>query len=166
MRSSSIVKRYPGASPPPERCQIIAPTEVAAYTPNWLVTICKQLSRYSIISALALSTDILIYMGLVYSGIRATLAGILGYTIGMVLNFVLSRHYVFDASLAGKSEGRLFSEFVISGVVGLALTASLIWIMTEMLHQGAAVAKLTAVGVSFLAVFILRRSVVFAPLGT
>ena len=145
-----------------KNCQIVTPTVVADYAPHWLVAIFKQLSRYSIVSALALSIDILIYTGLVHSDIRPVLAGIVGYTIGMVLHFVLSCRYVFDAALAGKSESRLFSEFVISGFAGLALTASLIWIMTEVRHQGAAVAKVTAVGVSFLAVFTLRRWVVFA----
>jgi putative flippase GtrA len=114
------------------------------------------------VSALALFTDVLIYTDLVHSGIRAPLAGIVGYTIGMVVHFVLSCRYVFDTTLVRKSEGRLFSEFVISGVMGLALTAIVIWIITEILHQGAAVAKVTAVGVSFLAVFAFRRSVVFA----
>src|SRR5262245_46546953 len=112
-------------------------------------------------SALAVATDTLIYMGLVLSHIRAVLAGILAYAIGMVLHFVLSCRYVFNAAVARKSEERLFTEFVINGFVGMGLTASVIWIMTEVLHEGAAVAKVMAVGLSFFAVFILRRSVVF-----
>jgi putative flippase GtrA len=153
MRSYSNAKSHPRAGPPPKSCQ----------KRDWFLGAYKQLSRYSIVSALALSVDILIYTDLVHSGTRATLAAIVGYTIGMVLHYALSCRYVFDTTLVGKSEGRLFSEFVISGLTGLALTAIVIWFLTEILHQSAGAAKFTAVGVSFFAVFILRRSVIFAP---
>ena len=133
-----------------------------ASVPNKIIAACKQLLRYSIVSALALSTDILTYTSLISSGIRAVLAGVVGYTIGMLVHFVLSCRYVFDATSVGKTQVRLFYEFAVSGATGLGLTASLIWIMTEVIHQGAVIAKGTAVGASFLAVFILRRSVVFA----
>ena len=89
--------------------------------------------------------------------------GIVGYTIGMVLHYALSCRYEFDTTLVGKSDGRLFSEFVITGLMGSALTAIVIWFLTEILHQSAWAAKVTAVAVSFVAAFILHRSVIFAP---
>ena len=121
-----------------------------------------QLSRYFIVSALALSVDLFSYTGLIYFEIRTVLAGIIGYTIGIVVHFVLSFRYVFDAAATRKSDRRLFGEFLLSSVLGLVLTATVIWIMSEVLHQGAAVAKITSIGFSFLAVFVLRRSL-FAP---
>ena len=95
----------------------------------------------------------------------AVLAGVVGYVIGMVLHFLLSCRYVFDAAATGKSRQRMFSEFVMTGLIGIGLTASLIWIMTEVVNQGPAIAKLAAIAASFLAVFTLRRSVVFARRG-
>jgi putative flippase GtrA len=129
------------------------------------MSIFPQLCRYTIVSALALFTDIALYLQMIHFGIRPVLAGAVGYAIGVMLHFVLSCWKVFDATRTGKSSMRLFSEFLLSGIVGLALTTSLIWIITEIMKQDAVTAKMVAVGVSFFAVFMLRRSVVFAVAG-
>ena len=129
---------------------------------GWLVPIFQQLCRYTIVSALALFTDIVLYLHLIHFGIRPVLAGVVGYTIGIMLHFVLSCWKVFDATLTGKSSVRLFSEFLLSGIVGLALTTTVIWIITEIMKQDPVTAKMIAVGANFFAVFMLRRSVVFA----
>lgn len=121
-----------------------------------------QLSRYTVVSAMALGLDFAVYMMLVEFGWRASLAGALGYVHGLLLHFALSTRIVFDSAASQKSQMRLFVEFAASGLVGLALTAFVIAVATEILHLGALPAKGAAVVLSFLAVFLLRRSVVFA----
>ena len=137
---------------------------VAANAPRLfrpMIALAPQLSRYSAVSALALGLDFVVYLALVGSGFAAPLAGAIGYAIGLTLHYALSARFVFDARATRKSDGRLFGEFAMSGLVGLFITASIIAIATEMLHLGALAAKMLAAGASFLAVFLLRRSVVF-----
>jgi putative flippase GtrA len=47
-------------------------------------------------------------------------------------------------------------------MIGLLLTAGIIWLATEFLAVHASVAKLAAVAISFVAVFLIRRQIVFA----
>ena len=121
-----------------------------------------QLSRYTVVSALALGLDLLIYMALVGWGVMAALAGVVGYSSGMILHYALSCRFVFKREMTAKTETRLFTEFAASGVAGLILTAVIIALAHNWLGLTPFIAKLVAVVVSFSAVFILRRSVVFS----
>ncbi len=121
-----------------------------------------QLSRYTVVSALALGLDIVIYMTLVGWGLMAALAGIVGYSAGMILHYALSCRFVFRREMTAKTETRLFTEFAASGVAGLMLTAVMIALAHNVMGLTPFIAKLIAVVVSFSAVFVLRRSVVFS----
>lgn len=123
-----------------------------------------QLMRYGIVSAMALGADMSIFLGLTWSsGVRPALAGVIGYSIGLILHFVLSTGFVFDAAAAGKSFQRLFAEFAATGLAGVAITWSVIRTGTDVLALSPVAAKLLAIGLSFVAVFVLRRSFVFRP---
>jgi putative flippase GtrA len=120
-----------------------------------------QLSRYVVVSALALTLDITVFLVLNRALGLPTLAGVVGYSCGIVLHYFLSRNFVFNAARSRKSGHRLFSEFAASGLVGLAVTAGVISVATGVLGLSAIVAKVLAVGASFIGVFLIRRTIVF-----
>lgn len=124
-----------------------------------------QAGRYGFVSVLALACDFVVFLALAKSGAWPAIAGAAGYSFGLVLHFVLSTWIVFDAQASQKSIHRLFGEFAASGCAGLILTMGIISLMTGQLHAAPVVAKLTAVIVSFVVVFLLRRGVVFASRG-
>ena len=121
-----------------------------------------ELSYYTIVSALALGLDLVVFAGLTQSGMRAAIAGIVGYTAGLILHYMLSVRYVFETQGSTKSVLRRFGEFVLSGLIGLALTWAIITLASEWLHLPALIGKVAAVGTSFIVVFLLRRGIVFA----
>jgi putative flippase GtrA len=127
-----------------------------------LARLMPQLSYYTVVSALALGLDLAIFKTLVLSGARASVAGIAGYAIGLVLHYALSARYVFETEGSSKSGLRRFVEFCLSGLIGLFITWGVILIATEWLGLPALVGKIGAVGTSFVVVFLLRRGVVFA----
>lgn len=128
--------------------------------------IAPQLSRYAVASALALGLDFAVYLTLTGSAVSAPLAGVVGYGLGMTLHFLLSTRFVFDARATGKEEARLFAEFALSGVAGAGITALVIALAIDVAGLAALPAKALAAGASFLVVFALRRSLVFAKRGT
>lgn len=121
-----------------------------------------ELSYYTLVSAAALGVDLLVFTALGRGGMRAAAAGIVGYSVGLVLHYILSVRYVFDTRDAAKAGWRRFIEFVISGLIGLAITWLIILVATEALHLPALVGKIGAVGTSFIVVFLLRKGIVFA----
>jgi putative flippase GtrA len=126
------------------------------------LAVLPQLSRYAIVSAMALALDFAVFLSLNAAFGHPTLAGVIGYGCGIVLHYFLSRHFVFNAMRSKKSAHRLFTEFVASGLIGLAVTAGVIALATTLLGWPAIVAKIAAVGASFVGVFLVRRTVVFA----
>ena len=127
-----------------------------------LASIAPQLSRYTLVSALALALDFALYLALTSLAVWPPLAGVLGYAAGTVLHYLLSVRFVFDARATDKAHARLFSEFAVTGVSGMAATAIVIAAATDLAGASALPAKILAAGVSFLLVFALRRAVVFS----
>jgi putative flippase GtrA len=122
----------------------------------------EQISRYAFVSGLALGLDFGVFLAL--NGLIAlpTLSGVVGYCCGIVLHYHLSKRFVFDTTRSQKSTQRLFSEFVASGVIGLAVTAGVIAVATGAFGLEPIVAKALAAMASFIGVFTIRRMVVFA----
>jgi putative flippase GtrA len=125
-----------------------------------------QLSRYTVVSALALIVDFTVYLLLGAGGMTGALAGAIGYACGLALHYMLSVRYVFDAAAAHKGRSRLITEFALSGLAGMAITALVIAVTVDFGGMPLLPAKILAVGISFLIVFALRRSVVFAGRAT
>jgi putative flippase GtrA len=128
-------------------------------------SILPQLSRYTIMSVLALGLDLGLFLALINGNINPSTAGMISYTAGLTLHYLLSVNYVFDASIAEKSHIRLLGEFVLTGFVGLLITALVISVATDYVGLPALGGKIAAVLTSFIAVFILRRTMVFAARG-
>lgn len=128
-----------------------------------LLALAPQFSRYVVVSVLALGLDFVAFLALTYGAeVKASLAGVVGYAFGLALHFVLSTRFVFERRGLEKSQRRLLGEFALSGLVGVALTWSIIAVAVDFAGLYPIVGKILAVGISFVAVYLLRRSVVFA----
>jgi putative flippase GtrA len=142
------------------------PVNLADIAPGWLrplVAVLPRLSRYTLVSVAALSLDLTVFSAWTAASGQATIAAVVGYSCGMLLHYVLSAQFVFDASATRKSARRTLVEFAASGLVGLAMTAGVIAVATSGLGLPALIAKIIAVGSSFLTVFWLRSAIVFKP---
>jgi putative flippase GtrA len=126
-----------------------------------LAAVFPQLSRYSLVSAFSLALDFAIYLALTEGQVHAALAGVVGYAAGLALHFLLSVRFVFDAGATDKQQPRLLAEFAASGIAGMGVTALVISATTGF-GAPALAAKVVAAAASFLIVYTLRRTVVFA----
>jgi putative flippase GtrA len=140
----------------------LAPLAAAHPLLRPIARLMPELSYYTLVSAVALAIDLVIFHVLTLGGMRAAVAGVFGYGVGLILHYGLSVRYVFKASCETKTRLRRFAEFVVSGLIGIAITWLIIALATELLHLPPLIGKIAAVGVSFVTVFILRKSIVFA----
>jgi len=129
----------------------------AARDGRWLA----QALRYVGVSAVALGIDLAVFLALGAAGMGAVPAAVIGYAAGLVAHFALSCRFVFDAEATGKGMSRLFAEYVASGIAGLAVTAATVAAAVDGLGLAPMPGKAIAVGLSFVAVFLIRRSIVF-----
>ena len=120
-----------------------------------------KLFSYAGISALALACDVAVYSTGVKLGVNHTVSAAIGYVLGLVLHFALSRRLVFKSQTTGKGAAVEAIGFALSGLAGLIMTSGVVYFATEVLDLGPVISKIAAVGSSFLAVYLLRSQFVF-----
>lgn len=115
------------------------------------------------VSAVALAVDVALLHALVaVFGWHYLLAGSVGFTAGVAVNYLLSIRYVFRYRRV-ESAAREFVIFAIVGVAGLALNAAVLALFVDGFGQHYLFAKAVAAGASFLFNFGVRRQLLFRP---
>jgi putative flippase GtrA len=118
--------------------------------------------RYLLASIGALAVDMGTFLALLTLGVVPVMASTLGYALGIVAHWLLSSRTVFTDSVSDErgARNRQKALFVGSALVGLALTALIVGTGSA-LGLDSRVAKIVAVGASFVATWLLRKQVVF-----
>jgi len=120
------------------------------------------LVRYVLASVGALAVDMGSFLALLALGMPAMAASALGYALGIVAHWLLSSRAVFADNVAASGPARLRQQalFVGSALVGLAITTLVVGGMVQ-LGLDPRLAKILAIGASFVATWVLRKQVVF-----
>jgi Predicted membrane protein len=120
------------------------------------------LVRYVLASVGALAVDMGSFLALLALGMPAMAASALGYALGIVAHWLLSSRAVFADNVAASGPARLRQQalFVGSALVGLAITTLVVGGMVQ-LGLDPRLAKMLAIGASFVATWVLRKQVVF-----
>ena len=119
--------------------------------------------RYVMASVIALGVDMGLFLLLIGAGTPPTAASVMGYSTGILVHWVLSSRAVFTEARATGSGGQHRQRvlFLLSALLGLGLTALIVGGFQQ-LGIDPRLAKLVAIAVSFQAVWLLRRHLVFA----
>lgn len=120
-------------------------------------------SRYLAASVVALGFDMASFLVLLALGVPAAGGSALSYVLGIIVHWFISSRAVFVSGVAERGHARTRQKalFVASALVGLALTAGIVGLGSA-LGIDPRIAKLAAVGVSFLVTWVLRARIVFA----
>ena len=121
-----------------------------------------RLLRYISVSAIALCVDLATTALLIFAQNNIPLSAATGYICGIIVHWLLSSRKVFADGVAssGFDRTRQKAMFVVSALIGLALTVAIMW-SAQRLGFDTRMAKLLAVGVSFIATYLLRNHLVF-----
>ncbi len=119
------------------------------------------ITRYLVASVIALAFDVALFASMVTLGVDPTMASALGYCAGIIVHWMVSANIVFTGKT--RDGAALHVQRVLfagSALVGLAITV----VTVELLGRAglhAIAAKGVAVGVSFGAVYAMRKWGVF-----
>lgn len=118
--------------------------------------------RYLVASALALTVDLGSFLALLQLGAAAASASAAGYALGIVAHWLISSRKVFTDGVAARGPQRTRQKalFVISALIGLALTTAIVGGAT-LAGLDPRLAKLIAIVASFTATWLLRSRIVF-----
>lgn len=125
----------------------------------------RQLAFYTVASFVALLVDYGMYWLLVALwGVALGPAAVVGYIIGMAVSYLLLTQLVF---LRRRHAARPAYEvwlFCLSGLLGVTLTYVTVALLSNLAGADLHTAKLAAVAVSFVSVYLFRKRIVFEPL--
>ena len=118
--------------------------------------------RYVAASAFALGIDMGTFLALLALGVAAAPAAAAGYGLGILAHWLFSSRAVFTQGVAlrGPERSRQKALFVGSALAGLAVTTAIVGGGTA-LGLDPRLAKLIAIGTSFVLTWLLRERVVF-----
>lgn len=121
-----------------------------------------RLVRYLLASVGALAVDMACFLALLAVGMWPASASAIGYCAGIVAHWLLSSRAVFADTVAerGRARTRQKALFVVSALLGLALTSGIVW-AGDSAGLDPRLAKLVAIGCSFTLTWVLRKKVVF-----
>jgi len=119
-------------------------------------------ARYLSSSVVALCADAGSFLVLLQLGMAPALAAALGFSVGIVVNWLVSSRVMFAASVAERGPERRRQKllFLVSACVGLVLTTAIVG-GAAALALDPRLAKLVAVGVSFVTTSAMRHLLIF-----
>lgn len=115
--------------------------------------------KYVVVGGIAFIVDWGLLKAGVSSGMDYRLATALGFTGGLVTNYLLCIHWVWRGTQARSL--RDLAVFTLVGIGGLVLTELLMWLAVDFAHLRPTLAKLPIAGVVLVWNFGLRRLFVF-----
>lgn len=119
-------------------------------------------ARYLVASVISLGVDLAGFLLMLQLNVPAVQASMLGYISGLAVHWLLSSRLVFankiPSTVAARARQKLF--FVLSALIGLAITAALIKCGLQLgINPG--LSKLAAIAVSFNVTYMLRHELIF-----
>lgn len=118
-------------------------------------------TRYLAASVIALAADTAVFLTVQMMGLYAGIAGAIGYSVGIIIHWLISANIVFVGRTKTGSPAYIQQTlFAGSAILGLVITLTTISVLSNM-GFAPIFAKLVAVGLSFFAVFAVREFGVF-----
>ena len=120
-----------------------------------------RLVRYTGVNLASTVVDYTIFLTLTHIFGMPILQGAIAYLVAILVNFTLTKNFVFLGDLSHKSEHRLLMEFVGTGMLGLVLTAAVIWFAIHVMALTPFVAKTISILICFVVLYFVRSRLVF-----
>ncbi|MBS0232442.1 MAG: GtrA family protein [Proteobacteria bacterium] len=121
----------------------------------------REVLLYTGVNLSATIVDYIIFLSLTHIFGLPILQSVIAYAIATIVNYTLTRKFVFHRDLFPKSEHRRFLEFVATNVVGLLITAVVIWITVHNMNLPPFEGKTISVLICFVSLYYVRTRIVF-----
>jgi putative flippase GtrA len=123
-----------------------------------------QAARFAVIGVVNTSIDFGVFLfALAYITSSLVAANVLSWTVAVTGSYVMNSFITFAAESGRTLRLRSYAGFVGSGIAGLIANTATLLIAAKLLLLPVVLAKVLAIGVSFLVNFSLARFIVFRP---
>ncbi len=103
----------------------------------------RQILKFGLVGGISFVIDFVIYtivLKLIDWEYGYMIAGILGFSISLIFNYVASMKFVFE-SKEGVDKRKEFVIFMVLSLIGMALNSLILWLWVDVLYQGGGIMK-------------------------
>jgi putative flippase GtrA len=145
---------------------------LSTYLPSAIrarITLLRKAISFGLIGVVNTAVDFAIFMlGVKLLGLALVPANVLSWFIAITGSYVMNSFITFAAESGRQLTWRGYGTFLASGVVGVIANTTTLVVAAELLHSvlpgsSVVIAKLLAIGVSFVVNFSMSHFVVFRP---
>ena len=119
----------------------------------------RQFGRFLIVGGISFCFDFGIFTALYRLGVPHLLASVVSFTLSVVVNYVLTRKYVFDSS-KDVDVRKEFVYYLLLNFVALGLNTLILYISTDLLGTSAYFGKIAATAIVLVFNFITRKMLI------
>lgn len=119
-----------------------------------------QFFRYIFVGGLAFLADAAT-LWLCEKVMHYMIAAVIAFITGLAVNYLLSIFFVFSESSAVKNKVGEFTVYAVIGVIGLALTEIIMYVLTDLCHLHFLLSKIVAAAVVLVWNFAARKKILY-----
>jgi len=122
----------------------------------------KIVHKFLLLGILSTLIDYVLYSGAILLGINYVIAIILGYSAGLLANFIIGRNYIFTSGHKLKSSKHEFFTVVIIAVFGALFTIAIVKILSySFFHMDPLLSRPIAIVIVFFWNYFARKILVY-----
>lgn len=121
----------------------------------------SQFFQYFLVSLGCLLVDLMAYWALLKIHLSAPNAAVIAYALGLLLAYQQMKKRIFKSGWLNDHRKSEFFMFLLSGVLGVAVTYLVVYFGTNVAGESASTSKAAAVAFSFVSVFLFRKYLIF-----
>lgn len=120
-----------------------------------------QLFRYTFVGGLAFMIDFGLLFALTeYAGFHYLFSATISFVAGLIVNYLLSKVWVFTRSTIAKRELE-FLIFAVIGIIGLLINNLFLWLLTNVIGLWYMFSKVLVTIITYLWNFFVRKLILF-----
>lgn len=122
----------------------------------------KSIHKFFLLGILSTVIDYALYSTAIFMGIHYVIAIILGYSSGLLANYLIGRNFIFTAGHKLKSSKHEFGAVVSIAVLGALLTIVIVKILSySLFHMNPLISRLIAIVIVFFWNYFARKLFVY-----
>ena len=120
-----------------------------------------QFFRYFGVSGICLLVDTgTLFVLTQYAGIHYQISTFIGYSLGLILNYLLSVTWVFKTKRLSNKPVE-FGIFVVIGLIGMVINQGVMWLCTDLVGLYFMLSRLISAGIGYTWKFFARKYILF-----
>lgn len=120
-----------------------------------------QFFRYIFVGGIAAIADFSVLFVFERAGLHYLAAAVLGFFAGLLVNYLLSKLFVFAAEKAAAKAAAEFIAYAVIGAIGLGMTEAIMYVFAELLKVYYMIGKIAATAIVFLWNFAARKFILY-----